>query len=121
MAQRTSIQLIDDLDDQPIETLPMPFAVTPRAPGGPEADLTGFTLIHRALRSGSRMLANATTGIIWCWITWTARASSALHLARAGSWARSFALARQNLSQAARSAAKVLRIFGAEPSQDFAV
>src|SRR4051812_25361595 len=40
-----------------------PFAVTPRRPGEPEADLTGFTLIHRALRSGARMLADATSGI----------------------------------------------------------
>jgi hemerythrin-like domain-containing protein len=40
-----------------------PFAVTPRRAGEPEADLTGFTLIHRALRSGARMLADATTGI----------------------------------------------------------
>lgn len=42
---------------------PTPFAVTPRRPGEPEADLTGFRLIHRALRSGSRLLADATTGI----------------------------------------------------------
>jgi hemerythrin-like domain-containing protein len=42
---------------------PMPFAVTPRRPGEPEADLTGFRLIHRALCSGARMLADATTGI----------------------------------------------------------
>jgi hemerythrin-like domain-containing protein len=40
-----------------------PFAVTPRRPGEPEADLTSFILIHRALRSGARMLADATTGI----------------------------------------------------------
>src|SRR5206468_2053056 len=40
-----------------------PFAVTPRRAGEPEADLTGFVLIHRALRSGARMLADATTGI----------------------------------------------------------
>jgi hemerythrin-like domain-containing protein len=45
------------------DTLPTPFPVTPRAPGGIEADLTGFTLIHRALRSGARMLADATTAI----------------------------------------------------------
>jgi hemerythrin-like domain-containing protein len=40
-----------------------PFAVTPRRPGEPEPDLTGFTLIHRALRSGTRLLADAVTGI----------------------------------------------------------
>jgi hemerythrin-like domain-containing protein len=40
-----------------------PFAVTPRGPGEPEPDLTGFTLIHRALRSGARLLADAVTGI----------------------------------------------------------
>jgi hemerythrin-like domain-containing protein len=40
-----------------------PFAVTPRRPGEPEADLTGFTLVHRALRSGARLLADAVTGI----------------------------------------------------------
>jgi hemerythrin-like domain-containing protein len=45
------------------DVLPVPFAVTPRTPGSPEADLTGFTLIHRALRSGTRLLADATTGI----------------------------------------------------------
>jgi len=36
------------------------------------------------------------------------------------SWARSFAPARQNFWHAALSAAKLLRMFGAEPSQDFA-
>src|SRR4051794_21637237 len=40
-----------------------PFAVTPRRSGEPEADLTGFTLIHRALRSGARMLAAAASDI----------------------------------------------------------
>src|SRR6059058_2573211 len=40
-----------------------PFVVTPRRPGEPEPDLTGFTLIHRALRSGARLLADAVTGI----------------------------------------------------------
>jgi hemerythrin-like domain-containing protein len=40
-----------------------PFAVTPRRPGEPEPDLTGFTLIHRALRSGTRLLADAVGGI----------------------------------------------------------
>jgi hemerythrin-like domain-containing protein len=44
-------------------TPPAPFAVTPRRPGEPEPDLMGFTLIHRALRSGARMLADATTAI----------------------------------------------------------
>lgn len=44
-------------------TPPPPFAVTPRRPGEPQADLLGFTLIHRALRSGARMLADATTEI----------------------------------------------------------
>lgn len=37
----------------------VPFPVTPRRPGDPECDLTGFTLIHRALRSGARELAVA--------------------------------------------------------------
>jgi hemerythrin-like domain-containing protein len=40
-----------------------PFAVTPRRPGEPVPDLTGFTLIHRALRSGTRLLADAVGGI----------------------------------------------------------
>lgn len=40
-----------------------PFAVTPRRAGEAQADLMGFTLIHRALRSGARMLADATTEI----------------------------------------------------------
>ena len=47
-------------------TAPVPppaFAVTPRRAGEPEADLLGFTLIHRALRSGTRLLADAVTGI----------------------------------------------------------
>jgi hemerythrin-like domain-containing protein len=44
-------------------TPPLPFAVTPRHPGEPEPDLMGFTLIHRALRSGTRMLADATSAI----------------------------------------------------------
>ena len=39
------------------------FAVTPRRAGEPEADLVSFTLIHRALRSGTRRLADAATGI----------------------------------------------------------
>lgn len=45
------------------KTPPVPFAVTPRRPGEPEPDLTGFRLIHRALRSGARMLADATSAI----------------------------------------------------------
>ncbi|TFV87205.1 hemerythrin domain-containing protein [Blastococcus sp. CT_GayMR16] len=39
------------------------FAVTPRRAGEPEADLLSFTLIHRALRSGTRQLADAAGGI----------------------------------------------------------
>jgi hemerythrin-like domain-containing protein len=39
------------------------FAVTPRRAGEPEADLLSFTLIHRALRSGTRQLADAAIGI----------------------------------------------------------
>jgi hemerythrin-like domain-containing protein len=39
------------------------FAVTPRRAGEPEADLLSFSLIHRALRSGTRQLADAATGI----------------------------------------------------------
>jgi len=45
------------------QTPALPFPVTPRRPGEPEADLTGFTLIHRALRSGTRDLAVAATAI----------------------------------------------------------
>src|SRR4051812_4523191 len=45
------------------QTPALPFPVTPRRPGEPEADLTGFTLIHRALRSGTRDLADAATAI----------------------------------------------------------
>lgn len=45
------------------DTPPLPFAVTQRRPGEPEVDLLSFSLIHRALRSGTRMLAEATTGI----------------------------------------------------------
>ena len=47
-------------------TAPVPppaFTVTPRRAGEPEADLLAFTLIHRALRSGARLLADAVTGI----------------------------------------------------------
>lgn len=39
------------------------FAVTPRRAGEPEADLLSFSLIHRALRSGTRSLADAATAI----------------------------------------------------------
>src|SRR3954453_17437124 len=45
------------------KTPALPFPVTPRRPGEPEADLTGFTMIHRALRSGTRDLADAATAI----------------------------------------------------------
>jgi len=45
------------------QTPALPFPVTPRRAGEPEADLTGFTLIHRALRSGTRDLAVAATAI----------------------------------------------------------
>jgi hemerythrin-like domain-containing protein len=45
------------------QTPPVPFAVTPRRPGEPEPDLMGFTLIHRALRTGTRMLADTTSAI----------------------------------------------------------
>ncbi len=39
-------------------TAPLPFPVTPRRPGEPEADLTGLALAHRALRGGCRLLAD---------------------------------------------------------------
>lgn len=42
-----------------------PFAVTPRRPGDARPDLTGFRLIHRTMRSGTRMLATAVTGIAY--------------------------------------------------------
>jgi hypothetical protein len=45
------------------QTPALPFPVTPRRPREPEADLTGFTLIHRALRSGTRDLAVAASAI----------------------------------------------------------
>ncbi|MGY1604033.1 hemerythrin domain-containing protein [Geodermatophilus sp. SYSU D00815] len=45
------------------KTPPLPFPVTPRRPGEPEADLSGFALIHRALRAGTRELADAATAI----------------------------------------------------------
>jgi hemerythrin-like domain-containing protein len=44
-------------------TPPPPFPVTPRRPGDPEPDLTGFELVHRALRSGTRDLAAAVSGV----------------------------------------------------------
>ncbi|MGY1813899.1 hemerythrin domain-containing protein [Blastococcus sp. SYSU D00820] len=45
------------------QTPPLPFPVTPRRPGDPEADLTMFGLIHRALRAGARDVAVAATAI----------------------------------------------------------
>ncbi len=42
---------------------PLPFPVTPRRPGDPEPDLAGFALVHSALRSGCRLIADATTAI----------------------------------------------------------
>jgi hypothetical protein len=39
-------------------TAPLPFPVTPRRRGEPEADLTGLVLAHRALRGGCRLLAD---------------------------------------------------------------
>ena len=45
-------------------TAPLPFPVTPRrSPEEPEPDLFGFALVHRALRNGCRLLADALTGI----------------------------------------------------------
>lgn len=45
-------------------TAPLPFPVTPRrTPDEPEPDLLGFALVHRALRNGCRLLADALTGI----------------------------------------------------------
>ncbi|MGY1734430.1 hemerythrin domain-containing protein [Geodermatophilus sp. SYSU D00684] len=41
----------------------LPFPVTPRRPGDAEPDLFGFSLVHRALRSGCRLLADAATRI----------------------------------------------------------
>lgn len=40
-----------------------PFAVTPRTPGDPVADLLGFELVHRALVAGTRQLAAAVTDV----------------------------------------------------------
>src|SRR3954469_13552244 len=45
-------------------TTALPFPVTPRRTADePEADLFGFALVHQALRDGSRLLADALTGI----------------------------------------------------------
>lgn len=41
----------------------LPFPVRPRQAGEEEADLFGFTLIHRALRSGAHVLSDAVAGI----------------------------------------------------------
>lgn len=40
-----------------------PFTVRPRSAGDPEPDLEGFRLIHLALRSGSRLVADTCTAI----------------------------------------------------------
>ena len=40
-----------------------PFTVRPRRAGDPEPDLTGFVLIHRALRSGTRLVADTCIAI----------------------------------------------------------
>jgi hemerythrin-like domain-containing protein len=39
-------------------TAPLPFPVTPRRPGEPEADVARLALTHRALRGGCRLLAD---------------------------------------------------------------
>ncbi|MGY1745485.1 hemerythrin domain-containing protein [Blastococcus sp. SYSU D00695] len=45
-------------------TTALPFPVTPRrTPDEPEADLFGFALVHRSLRSGCRLLADALTSV----------------------------------------------------------
>ena len=44
-------------------TAPLPFPVTPRRPGEPEADLTGLALAHRALRGGCRLLADGAASV----------------------------------------------------------
>ncbi|MGY1731044.1 hemerythrin domain-containing protein [Geodermatophilus sp. SYSU D01045] len=50
-------------------TAPLPFPVTPRRPGDPEADVTRLALAHRALRGGCRLLAGvaaeAAGGAVW--------------------------------------------------------
>lgn len=50
-------------------TAPLPFPVTPRRPGDPEADVARLALAHRALRGGCRMLADvaeeAAAGAVW--------------------------------------------------------
>ncbi|MGY1605654.1 MULTISPECIES: hemerythrin domain-containing protein [unclassified Geodermatophilus] len=43
-------------------TAPLPFPVTPRRPGEPEADVSRLALAHRALRAGCRLLADAAAG-----------------------------------------------------------
>ncbi|MGY1772509.1 hemerythrin domain-containing protein [Blastococcus sp. SYSU D00813] len=45
-------------------TAALPFPVTPRRTADePEADLFGFALVHRALRTGCRLLADAVTSV----------------------------------------------------------
>ncbi|GAB3200190.1 hypothetical protein GCM10027261_31640 [Geodermatophilus arenarius] len=50
-------------------TAPLPFPVTPRRPGDPEADVTRLALAHRALCGGCRLLAGvaaeAAAGAVW--------------------------------------------------------
>ncbi|MGY1727261.1 hemerythrin domain-containing protein [Geodermatophilus sp. SYSU D01062] len=50
-------------------TAPLPFPVTPRRPGDPEADVTRLALAHRALCAGCRLLAGvaaeAAAGAVW--------------------------------------------------------
>lgn len=41
----------------------LPFPVTPRCEGDPEADLFAFGLIHRTLRQGTRMIAEVAASI----------------------------------------------------------
>src|SRR4051794_17767263 len=42
---------------------PTPLPVRPARPSAEGPDLSGFTLMHRALRAGTRMLAEAVDGI----------------------------------------------------------
>lgn len=50
--------------DAPAMTAPaLPFPVSPRRPGDAECDLAGFELTHRAMRSGTRIVASALGGI----------------------------------------------------------
>ncbi|MGY1698380.1 hemerythrin domain-containing protein [Geodermatophilus sp. SYSU D00766] len=44
-------------------TAPLPFPVTPRRPGEPEADVTRLALAHRALRRGCRLLADVAAEV----------------------------------------------------------